>query len=66
MAVRRLICAYLNTGIMDGGVKVDRDQGTPQGGSLSLLLVDVLLDKVDKAMETRGYSFTRSADGCNI
>jgi RNA-directed DNA polymerase len=65
-AVLRLIRAYLNAGIMDGGVKVDRDQGTPQGGPLSPLLANVLLDEVDKALEARGYCFARYADDCNV
>jgi RNA-directed DNA polymerase len=65
-AVLRLIRAYLNAGIMDGGVKVERDQGTPQGGPLSPLLANVLLDEVDKALQARGYSFARYADDCNV
>ena len=65
-AVLRLIRAYLNAGIMDGGVKVERDRGTPQGGPLSPLLANVLLDEVDKALEARGYCFARYADDCNV
>lgn len=65
-AVLRLIRAYLNAGIMDGGVKVERDQGTPQGGPLSPLLANILLDEVDKALQARGYSFARYADDCNV
>lgn len=65
-AVLRLIRAYLDAGIMDGGVKVERDRGTPQGGPLSPLLANVLLDEVDKALEARGYSFARYADDCNV
>ena len=64
--VIRLIRAYLNAGIMDGGVVVDRHMGTPQGGPLSPLLANVLLDEVDKALEVRGYSFARYADDCNV
>ena len=64
--VIRLIRAYLNAGIMDGGVMVDRHLGTPQGGPLSPLLANVLLDEVDKALEARGYSFARYADDCNV
>ena len=64
--VIRLVRAYLNAGIMDGGVVVDRHLGTPQGGPLSPLLANVLLDEVDKALETRGYSFARYADDCNV
>lgn len=61
-----LVRAYLNAGIMDGGVVVDRHLGTPQGGPLSPLLANVLLDEVDKALEARGYSFARYADDCNV
>ena len=64
--VIRLVRAYLNAGIMDGGVVVDRHLGTPQGGPLSPLLANVLLDEVDKALEARGYCFARYADDCNV
>ena len=64
--VIRLIRAYLNAGIMDGGVVMERHLGTPQGGPLSPLLANVLLDEVDKALEARGYSFARYADDCNV
>jgi RNA-directed DNA polymerase len=64
--VIRLIRAYLNAGIMDGGVVSERHMGTPQGGPLSPLLANVLLDEVDKALEARGYSFARYADDCNV
>jgi len=57
--VIRLIRAYLNAGIMEGGVVIDRHLGTPQGGPLSPLLANVLLDEVDKALEARCYSFAR-------
>jgi len=66
VGVTRLVRAYLNAGIMDGGVVVDRHLGTPQGGPLSPLLANVLLDEVDKALEARGYSFARYADDCNV
>lgn len=64
--VIRLVRAYLNAGIMDGGVVVERHLGTPQGGPLSPLLANVLLDEVDKALEARGYRFARYADDCNV
>jgi RNA-directed DNA polymerase len=64
--VIRLIRAYLNAGIMDGGVVMERQKGTPQGGPLSPLLANVLLDDVDKVLEARGYSFARYADDCNV
>ena len=61
-----LIRAYLNAGIMDGGLVSERKRGTPQGGPLSPLLANVLLDDVDKALEARGYSFAHYADDCNV
>ena len=64
--VIRLIRAYLNAGILDDGVVVDRRLGTPQGGPLSPLLANVLLDDVDKALEARGYCFARYADDCKV
>jgi RNA-directed DNA polymerase len=50
---------------MEGGVAMDRYLGTPQGGPLSPLLANVLLDEVDKALAARGYRFARYADDCN-
>jgi RNA-directed DNA polymerase len=64
--VIRLIRAYLNSGIMSNGVVQERYLGTPQGGPLSPLLANVLLDEVDKEMERRGHSFVRYADDCNV
>jgi len=64
--VIRLVRAYLKAGIMDDGVVVERHLGTPQGGPLSPLLANVLLDEVDKALEARGCSFARYADDCNV
>ena len=64
--VCRLVRAYLNAGIMDGGVVVERHEGTPQGGPLSPLLANLLLDEVDKALEARGHRFVRYADDCNV
>jgi RNA-directed DNA polymerase len=62
----RLIRAYLNSGIMSDGVMQERYQGTPQGGPLSPLLANVLLDEVDKELERRGHCFVRYADDCNV
>jgi group II intron reverse transcriptase/maturase len=62
----RLIRAYLNSGIMSDGVVQERHQGTPQGGPLSPLLANVLLDEVDKELERRGHCFVRYADDCNV
>lgn len=64
--VIRLVRAYLNSGIMDGGVVHQREQGTPQGGPLSPLLANLLLDEVDKELERRGQRFVRYADDCNV
>jgi len=61
-----LIRSYLNSGIMTDGVVQERYQGTPQGGPLSPLLANVLLDEVDKELERRGHSFARYADDCNV
>ncbi|MFD0753222.1 group II intron reverse transcriptase/maturase, partial [Massilia norwichensis] len=64
--VIRLIRAYLNAGIMDRGVVAERMEGTPQGGPLSPLLANVLLDEVDRELERRGHRFARYADDCNV
>ena len=65
-AVLRLIRRYLGAGIMDGGVAMERHEGTPQGGPLSPLLANVLLDEVDRELERRGHRFVRYADDCNV
>ena len=62
----RLVRAYLNAGIMDGGVVIKRVEGTPQGGPLSPLLANVVLDEVDRELEQRGHRFARYADDCNV
>jgi len=65
--VIRLIRAYLNSGVMDGGgVVLQRYEGAPQGGPLSPLLANVLLDEVDKELERRGHCFVRYADDANV
>jgi RNA-directed DNA polymerase len=64
--VIRLIRAYLNSGIMKDGVVQERVTGTPQGGPLSPLLANVLLDEVDKELERRGHCFVRYADDANV
>jgi len=64
--VIRLIRAYLNSGIMVNGVVEEREKGTPQGGPLSPLLANVLLDEVDKELERRGHCFVRYADDANV
>ena len=62
----RLVRAYLNAGIMSHGVVQKRYQGTPQGGPLSPLLANILLDEVDRELEKRGHCFVRYADDCNV
>lgn len=62
----RLIRAYLNAGVLADGVVIERHAGTPQGGPLSPLLANVLLDEVDKELERRGHAFVRYADDLNI
>jgi RNA-directed DNA polymerase len=64
--VLRLIRRYLQAGIMANGVVMAREEGTPQGGPLSPLLANVLLDEVDRALEQRGHRFARYADDCNV
>lgn len=61
-----IIRRYLATGILADGVVVERYEGTPQGGPLSPLLANVLLDDVDKELERRGHAFVRYADDCNV
>jgi RNA-directed DNA polymerase len=61
-----LLRRYLNAGIMANGVVVERHEGTPQGGPLSPLLANVLLDEVDKELQRRGHAFVRYADDCNV
>ena len=62
----RLIKAYLVSGMMEGGLTEQRTAGTPQGGPLSPLLSNIVLDELDKEIERRGHSFCRYADDCNI
>ncbi len=62
----KLIRRYLQSGMMEGGLVSQRVQGTPQGGPLSPLLSNILLDELDKELEKRGHQFCRYADDCNI
>jgi RNA-directed DNA polymerase len=64
--VLRLIRRYLQAGMMEGGLASPRDEGTPQGGPLSPLLSNILLDELDKELEQRGHRFVRYADDCNV
>lgn len=62
----RVIRGFLNAGMMLNGVVIERHEGTPQGGPLSPLLANLLLDDVDKELERRGHFFARYADDCNV
>ena len=62
----KLIRRFLEADMMDNGQRVTRDRGMPQGGPLSPLLSNILLDSLDKELERRGHSFCRYADDCNI
>lgn len=64
--VLRLIRRYLVSGVMVEGVLAERTEGTPQGGPLSPLLANILLDEVDKELERRGHAFVRYADDLNV
>jgi RNA-directed DNA polymerase len=64
--VLKLIRHYLQAGILADGVCIGREQGAPQGGPLSPLLANVLLDEVDRELERRGHRFVRYADDCNV
>lgn len=61
-----IIRRCLEAGIMANGAVVERHEGTPQGGPLSPLLANVLLDEVDKELERRGHCFVRYANDCNV
>ena len=62
----RLIRAFLNAGVMENGLVRATDEGTPQGGPLSPLLSNLVLDEMDRELEKRGHRFVRYADDCNI
>ncbi|QNU24985.1 group II intron reverse transcriptase/maturase [Geobacillus zalihae] len=62
----KLIRKYLQAGVMINGVVMETQEGTPQGGPLSPLLSNILLDELDKELEKRGHKFVRYADDCNI
>jgi hypothetical protein len=64
--VLRLIGKYLRAGVLADGVVVRSEEGTPQGGPLSPLLANIYLDALDRELESRGLSFSRYADDCNI
>jgi RNA-directed DNA polymerase len=62
----KIVRRFLEAGMMQGGVSIERHEGTPQGGPLSPLLANLLLDDLDKELERRGHRFCRYADDCNI
>lgn len=61
-----LIRRYLQAGMIEGGLVSPRSEGTPQGGPLSPLLSNLLLDELDRELERRGHRFVRYADDCNV
>lgn len=65
-AILKLIRRYLQAGVLLNGVRVTSEEGVPQGGPLSPLLANILLDDLDKELERRGHAFCRYADDCNI
>jgi group II intron reverse transcriptase/maturase len=64
--VLKLLRSYLNAGVMRNGVAVEKHEGTPQGGPLSPLLSNIVLDDLDKELDRRGHKYVRYADDCNI
>ena len=62
----KLIRGFLNAGVLEGGLVSPTEEGTPQGGPLSPLLSNLMLDVLDKELEKRGHRFVRYADDCNI
>ncbi|MBR9910206.1 MAG: group II intron reverse transcriptase/maturase [Gammaproteobacteria bacterium] len=64
--VLKLIRAYLESGVCEGGLVTARREGTPQGGPISPLLSNILLTDLDRELEKRGHKFCRYADDCNI
>lgn len=64
--ILKLLRAYLNCGIMEDGVVIERNEGTPQGSPLSPLLSNIVLNELDKELEARGHRYVRFADDCSI
>jgi RNA-directed DNA polymerase len=64
--ILRLIRGFLSAGVLEGGLVSPTEEGTPQGGPLSPLLSNLMLDVLDKELEKRGHHFVRYADDCNI
>jgi RNA-directed DNA polymerase len=61
-----LIRGFLTAGVLEGGLVQPSEEGTPQGGPLSPLLSNIVLDELDQELERRGHAFVRYADDCNI
>lgn len=64
--ILKLVRGFLTAGVLDGGLVGPTEEGTPQGGPLSPLLSNLMLDVLDKELEKRGHRFVRYADDCNI
>ncbi|WP_414225220.1 reverse transcriptase domain-containing protein, partial [Cupriavidus necator] len=64
--VLKLIRGFLTSGVLEQGLVGPTDEGTPQGGPLSPLLSNLLLDDLDRELERRGLRFVRYADDCNV
>lgn len=64
--VLKLIRKYLESGVMINGIKVRNEEGTPQGGPLSPLLANIMLDELDRELDRRAHRYCRYADDCNI
>jgi RNA-directed DNA polymerase len=64
--VLKLVRGYLNAGVLEDGLVRTVEEGTPQGGPLSPLLSNIVLDRLDKELERRGHRFVRYADDCNV
>ena len=62
----RLIRAFLRAGVMENGLVSPAEEGTPQGGPVSPVLSNIVLNELDQELERRGHRFTRYADDCNI
>src|SRR5947199_8815432 len=62
----KLIRAFVNAGVMENGLASPSVEGTPQGGPLSPLLSNLVLDELDRELERRGHRFVRYADDCNV
>src|ERR1700730_11841074 len=62
----KLIRAFLRAGVMENGLVSPAEEGTPQGGPLSPVLSNIVLNELDQELERRGHRFTRYADDCNI